>query len=126
MAAKNSKKSSSPRDLQKHLYSIKKDLKQLTTKISKTKSSDLSKLSEDTAKKAGDTASEIIKISSELLEKTLKVVQYSYAGAIEGGKRALREQQKAAKKKTTAKKKTNAKRNSTRKKVGTKKTSSKK
>ena len=92
---KSTRGKTSVSDLQKHLDNVKKDLKELTSKIGKANRSELSKLSYEASKTVGDTASDIIKNSSVLLEKASKVLH----GAIEGGK-------KAAAKSTTAKKKT--------------------
>ncbi len=87
-------------DLQKHLDTVKKDLKILTDKISKTNRTELSKLSYEASKTVGDTASEIIKSSSVLLDKASKVLH----GAIDGGKKAM-EKERAAKPKPAAKRK---------------------
>ena len=94
---KTARKSAGGADLQKHLNVIKKDLKLLSTKISKANRSELSKLSNDASKAVGDTASEIMKSSSELLDKAFKVLHYSYNGAISGGKKALEENQQPGK-----------------------------
>ena len=87
-------------ELQKHLDTVKKDLKILTDKISKTNRTELSKLSYEASKTVGDTASEIIKSSSVLLDKASKVLH----GAIDGGKKAM-EKERAAKPKPAAKRK---------------------
>ena len=99
---------SSGSDLQKHLDTVKKDLKILTDKIGKTNRSELSKLSYEASKTVGDTASEIIKNSSVLLDKAFKVLN----GAIDGGKKAM-EKENAAKPKPAAKKKAAPKRKTT-------------
>jgi len=102
---KGTKGKTSVNELQKHLDNVKKDLKELTTKIGKANRTELSKLSYEASKTVGDTASDIIKNSSVLLEKASKVLH----GAIEGGKKAIDKQaaaKKAATKKPAAKRKT--------------------
>ena len=96
-------------DLQKHLDTVKKDLKVLTDKISKTNRSELSKLSYEASKTVGDTASDIIKNSSVLLDKAFKVLN----GAIDGGKKAMEQEKKAAAKKPAPRKKAAPKRKTT-------------
>jgi hypothetical protein len=135
---KTPRKSVSGSELQKHLDNVKKDLKQLTTKISKANRAELSKLSYDASKTVGDTASEIIKSSSVLLDKAFKVLH----GAVEGGKKAMEKEKKASKrapvkrkttvskKKTTSAKKTAARttakpKTTTRKKTTKRKTAKK-
>lgn len=109
--------SSSGGDLHKHLDNVKKDIKELKEKISKTNRAELTKVSYDASKAISDTASEIVKHSSELLDKAFKVL----GGAIEGGKKALEEERKAemkasaTKARTTARKKTTAKKSTARK-----------
>ena len=87
-------------ELQKHLDNVKKDLKELTTKISKANRTELSKLSYEASKTVGETASEIIKSSSVLLDKASKVLH----GAIDGGKKAMEKENKASARKPAAKK----------------------
>jgi len=96
MPPKKGKTSSS--ELQKHLDTVKKDLKVLTNKIGKANRTELSKLSYEASKTVGDTASDIIKNSSVLLDKAFKVLN----GAIDGGKKAM-EKEKAAKKSASRK-----------------------
>jgi len=100
-----SKKSKKKDDLgehkmQEHLDDIKKDLEELRSKLGIAKRGDFSKLPMEAAKKVSDTASEIIKTASEVVEKTLKVAQYAAIGAIEGGKKALKEETKQKKRKS--------------------------
>jgi len=118
-------------ELQKHLDNVKRDLKELTTKIGKTNRSELSKLSYEASKTVGDTASEIIKSSSVLLDKAFKVLH----GAIDGGKKAMEKERKTtarkpAPKKPTAKRKPTVKKTTAgataRKKATTRKTATKK
>ena len=118
-------------ELQKHLDNVKRDLKELTTKIGKTNRSELSKLSYEASKTVGDTASEIIKSSSVLLDKAFKVLH----GAIDGGKKAMEKEMKTtarkpAPKKPTAKRKPTVKKTTAgvtaRKKATTRKTATKK
>jgi len=99
--SKKSKKKASGEDqaVQGHLEGIKKDLEELRAKLGMTKRGDFSKLPTDAAKKLSDTASEIMKTASEVVEKTLKVAQYAAIGAIEGGKKALKEEIKQKKEK---------------------------
>jgi len=83
-----------------HLDEIKKDVMALKTKIGKTKQSDLTKLSVDVAKKVSDSASEIMKSSTDVLHKATKVLQFVVLGAVEGGKKALKEDKKPRRKAT--------------------------
>ncbi|MGQ0793305.1 MAG: hypothetical protein ACT4NX_04365 [Deltaproteobacteria bacterium] len=86
--------------LEEEFQTIKRELEDLRSKLGLTKRSDLTKLPMDAARKVGDTASEIIKTASDVVEKALKVVQYAAVGAVEGGKKALKEEvrQKKSKK----------------------------
>lgn len=83
-----------------HLEEIKKDVMALKTKIGKTKQSDLTKLSSDVAKKVSDSASEIMKSSTDVLHKATKVLQFAVLGAVEGGKKAMKEDKKPRRKAT--------------------------
>ena len=99
------KKPSKPKEktrhkIELHLDEIKKDVMALKTKIGKTKQSDLTKLSEDVAKKVSDSASEIMKSSTDVLHKATKVLQFAALGAVEGGKKALKENKKPRRKAT--------------------------
>ena len=96
-------------ELQKHLDNVKRDLKELTTKIGKANRAELSKLSYEASKTVGDTASDIIKSSSVLLDKAFKVLN----GALEGGKKAIEKENKIAAKKSAQKIPAAAKRKST-------------
>lgn len=99
MSKKSKKKDSRVEQaVQEHLDDIKKDLQELRAKLGMTKQGDFTKLPLDAAKKISDTASEIMKTASEVVEKTLKVAQYAAIGAIEGGKKALKEETKQKKK----------------------------
>lgn len=98
MSKKSKKKDSGVEQaVQEHLDDIKKDLQELRAKLGMTKQGDFTKLPLDTAKKISDTASEIMKTASEVVEKTLNA-QYAAIGAIEGGKKALKEEIKQKKK----------------------------
>lgn len=109
---KNSPSGSSKKeaDLHKHLDDIQKELKDLKSRIGTARRSDFNMISHDTAKRISTTANEIIKTSSDLLEKAIKVVQYSASGALEGGRKALSEKEggrgKPRKKKSGTKKTT--------------------
>jgi len=97
---------SKPREQSKHkvvqhLDEIKKDVMALKTKIGKTKQSDLTKLSADVAKKVSDSASEIMKSSTDVLHKATKVLQFAVLGAVEGGKKALKQDKKPRRRATT-------------------------
>jgi hypothetical protein len=99
------KKPSRPKEQSKHKVvqhfdDIKRDVMALKTKIGKTKQSDLTKLSADVAKKVSDTASEIMKSSADVLHKATKVMQFAALGAVEGGKKALKEDKKPRRKAT--------------------------
>ncbi|TFG77470.1 MAG: hypothetical protein E4H21_03205 [Thermodesulfobacteriales bacterium] len=83
-----------------HLDEIRKDVMALKTRIGKTKQSDLTKLSADVAKKVSDSASEIMKSSTDVLHKATKVLQFVVLGAVEGGKKALKEDKKPRRKAT--------------------------
>lgn len=100
-------------ELQKHLDNVKRDLKELTTKISKANRTELSKLSYEASKTVGDTASDIIKSSSVLLEKASKVLH----GAIDGGKKAMEKEKKSSTRKPTPKKPTAKQKSTTTKKT---------
>lgn len=103
-----------------HLDDIKKDVLALKAKISKTKQSDLAKLSEDVAKKVSDSASDIMKSSTDVLHKATTVLQFAALGAVEGGKKALKQDKKPRRKAATTKAKTKTKsRATTRAKTGT-------
>jgi hypothetical protein len=100
MSKKSRKKAAGDdQGVQGHLDGIKKDLEELRAKLGMTKQGDFSKLPIDAAKRLSDTASEIMKTASDVVEKTLKVAQYAAIGAIEGGKKALKEELKQKKKK---------------------------
>ena len=93
-------KEESKHKVELHLDEIKKDVMALKTKIGKTKQSDLTKLSADVAKKVSDSASDIMKSSTDVLHKATKVLQFAALGAVEGGKKALKEDKKPRRKAT--------------------------
>lgn len=86
--------------VQEHLDDIKKDLVELRSKLGMAKRGDFTRLPMEAARKISDTASEIMKTATDVVEKTLKVAQYAAIGAIEGGKKALKEETKQKKKKS--------------------------
>lgn len=92
-----------------HFDEIKKDIIKLRTKIGMTRKSDITKLSEDVAKKVSDSASEIMKSSADVLHKATKVLQFAALGAVEGGKKALKENKKPRRRATRASRKTSKK-----------------
>lgn len=109
-----------------HLDDIKKDVMALKAKISKTRQSDISKLSEDVAKKVSDSASEIMKSSTDVLHKATKVLQFAALGAVEGGKKALKADKKPKRKAATKAKTKTASKTTTRAKTGTTRKTTKK
>ncbi len=101
MSKKSKKKDESDeQQVQEHLDDIKKDLEELRSKLGMAKRGDFTKLPMDAARKISDTASEIMKTATDVIEKTLKVAQHAAIGAIEGGKKALKEETKQKKKKS--------------------------
>ena len=105
-----------------HLDEIKKDVMALSAKIGKTKQSDLTKLSEDVAHKVSNSASDIMKSSADVLHKATKVLQFAALGAVEGGKKALKQDKKPRRRATT----TTAKKATTRAKTTTSRKTTKK
>ena len=92
-----------------HFDDIKKDILELRTRIGVSRRSDFTKLSEDVAKKVGDSASEIMKHSADVLHKATKVLQFAALGAVEGGKKALKEEKKPRRRATGTTRKTSKK-----------------
>jgi hypothetical protein len=100
MAKKSRKDSAEESKVEEHLDEIKKDLEELRAKLGMAQRGDFSKLPMEAAKRISDTSSEIIKTASDVVEKALKVAQYTALGAVEGAKKALKEETKQKKKST--------------------------
>lgn len=90
------------KDIMKHFEDIRDDIVNLSNKIGMTKKSHFTKLSEDVAKKVSDSTAEIMKNSADVLNKATKVMQFAAMGAVEGGKKALEENEKPKPKRRTA------------------------
>jgi len=100
MPKKSKKDSAGESKVEEHLDEIKKDLEELRAKLGMARKGDFSKLPMEAAKRISDTSSEIIKAASDVVEKALKVAQYTALGAVEGAKKALKEETKQKKKST--------------------------
>lgn len=106
-ARKSTKQDDSLQDIMAHFEEIKDDMLNLSKKIGMTKKSHFTKLSEDVAKKVSDSTADIMKNSADVLNKATKVMQFAALGAVEGGKKALEENEKPKpKRRTTARKTT--------------------
>jgi hypothetical protein len=103
MAKKRRGESEQEKRLQQDLEEMKKTLSDLRLKLGMTKAKGLTKVPTETAKKIGDTASEVVKSASDVVEKALKVVQFAALGAMEGAKKALKQERETEKTKTSAK-----------------------
>jgi len=57
-----------------------------------TEGKDFTKIPTEAAKKIGETASDVVKTASDIIEKAFKVAQSAAVGAIEGAKKALKEE----------------------------------
>ena len=93
-ARKSTKPQDEMEDLMQHFEEIRDDIINLSEKIGMTRKSHFTKLSEDVAKKVSDSTTEIMKNSADVLNKATKVMQYAALGAVEGGKKALEENEK--------------------------------
>jgi len=103
MAKKRRGESDDEKKLQQDLEEMKRILADLRVKLGMTKTRDLTKIPAETAKRIGDTASEVVKSASEVVEKALKVVQFAALGAMQGARRALKEDKETEGSKTTTK-----------------------
>ncbi len=92
MSKKTKKESVDEGKLQEDLEEIKKVLEELRVKLGMTERMGLTKVPAEAAKKIGETASEVVKTASDVIEKALKVVQFAAVGAMEGAKKALKEE----------------------------------
>ncbi len=87
-------KDKSMQDIMQHFEDIRDDIINLSNKIGMTRKSHFTKLSEDVAKKVSDSTADIMKNSADVLNKATKVMQFAALGAVEGGKKALEENEK--------------------------------
>ena len=89
-----------------HFEEIRDDIVKLSNKIGMTRKSHFTKLSEDVAKNVSDSTTEIMKNSADVLNKATKVMQFAALGAVEGGKKALEENEKPKPRRAPAARKT--------------------
>ncbi len=92
MPKKTRKESDDEKRLQEDLEEIKKALEELRVKLGMTERMGLTRVPAEAAKKIGETASDVVKTASDVIEKALKVVQFAAVGAMEGAKKALKEE----------------------------------
>ena len=80
------------KNLQQELEKIKAELEELRKKIGMSEEKDITKLPLEVVRKVTDTASEVAKTALEIAEKAVKVVSYAATGAVEGAKKAIKEE----------------------------------
>ncbi|MCS6876224.1 MAG: hypothetical protein RMK35_04610 [Aquificaceae bacterium] len=82
------------KDLAQELERIKAELEELRKKMGAAEEKGIKELPAEALSKVMDVSKEIVKTAAEIGEKALKVVRFSVEGAVEGAKRALKEEEK--------------------------------
>ena len=82
------------KDLAQELERIKAELEELRKKLGAAEEKSIKDLPAEALSKVMDVSKEIVKTAAEIGEKALKVVRFSVEGAVEGAKRALKEEEK--------------------------------
>ncbi|MCS7306981.1 MAG: hypothetical protein NZ526_00345 [Aquificaceae bacterium] len=82
------------KDLAQELERIKAELEELRKKMGAAEEKGIKDLPAEALSKVMDVSKEIVKTAAEIGEKALKVVRFSVEGAVEGAKRALKEEEK--------------------------------
>lgn len=81
------------KDLAQELERVKAELEELKKKMGEAEEKSLKHLSMEALSKIMDLSKDIVKVTAEIGEKALKVVKYSVEGAVEGAKKALKEEE---------------------------------
>ncbi|MDM7266105.1 MAG: hypothetical protein P3W89_000455 [Aquificaceae bacterium] len=76
------------------LEKIKAELEELKKKLGMAEEKSLKELPAEALSKVMEVSKEIVKTTAEIGEKALRVVRYSVEGAVEGAKKALKEEEK--------------------------------
>lgn len=79
------------KDLTQELERIKAELEELKKKLGMAEEKSLRELPTEALSKVMEVSKEIVKTTAEIGEKALRVVRYSVEGAVEGAKKALKE-----------------------------------
>ncbi|MCS7262667.1 MAG: hypothetical protein N3C13_03180 [Aquificaceae bacterium] len=81
------------KDLAQELEKIKAELEELRRKMGMTEEKSLKDLPAEALSKVMEVSKEIVKTAADIGERALKVVKYSVEGAVEGAKKALKEEE---------------------------------
>lgn len=81
------------KDLAQELEKIKAELEELRRKMGMTEERSLKDLPAEALSKVMEVSKEIVKTAADIGERALKVVKYSVEGAVEGAKKALKEEE---------------------------------
>jgi|UniRef100_A0A7C2V780 hypothetical protein len=81
------------KDLTQELERIKAELEELKKKLGMAEEKSLRELPTEALSKVMEVSKEIVKTTAEIGEKALRVVRYSVEGAVEGAKKALKEEE---------------------------------
>jgi len=99
---KKKKTEATEKELERLLEEVKKDLEELREKLGMTEETDLTKLPLEVLSKVRETASEVagkalevVKSAAKIAEKSVEVVKSGAIGAVEGAKKAIKEEQKS-------------------------------
>ncbi|MEN3034122.1 MAG: hypothetical protein ABDH18_03950 [Aquificaceae bacterium] len=82
------------KDLSQELEKIKQELEELKKKLSETEGRSIKDLPAETLSKIADVGKDIVKAATDIGEKALRVVKSSIEGAVEGAKRAIKDENK--------------------------------
>ncbi len=83
------------KDLAQELERIKAELEELKKKMGVAEEKGLKDVPAEALSKVMDISKEIVKTAAEIGEKAIKVVKFSVEGAVEGAKKALKEEEGA-------------------------------
>lgn len=83
------------KDLAQELERIKAELEELKKKMGKAEEEKgLKELPSEALSKVAEVSREIVKTTADIAEKAIRVLRYSAEGALEGVKKALKEEEK--------------------------------
>lgn len=82
------------KDISQELEKIKQELEELKKKLAETEGKSIKDLPAETLSKVAEIGKDIVKTATDIGEKALRVVKSSVEGAVEGAKRAMKDEGK--------------------------------
>ncbi len=82
------------KDITQELEKIKAELEELKKKLSETEGKGITDLPKEAFHRVSEVAQDIVRSAMEIAEKSFLVVKSAAEGAIEGAKRAMKEEEK--------------------------------